>query len=51
MYDAVVTIEGRYEPWSRRNPGHTRHASPEAAAATAAYLVLRHYFPASADAP
>jgi hypothetical protein len=49
MYDAVVTIEGRYEPWSTlRAP--KRHASSEAAAATAAYKVLRHYFPSSATA-
>ena len=30
-------------------PGHA-HASPEVAAATAAYVVLRHYFPNSAAA-
>jgi hypothetical protein len=49
MYDAVVAIEGRYEPWSDLPRAHA-HASPEVAAATAAYLVLRHYFPSSADA-
>jgi hypothetical protein len=49
MYDAVVRIEGGFEPWSRL-PRAKRHASPEAAAATAAYRVLRHYFPASATA-
>ena len=49
MYDAVVTIEGRYEPFAPQPRAH-RHASPEAAAATAAYLVLSHYFPASRQA-
>jgi hypothetical protein len=49
MYDAVVTIEGRYEPWAPQPRAH-RHASPEAAAATAAYVVLSHYFPASRQA-
>ena len=49
MYDAVVTIEGGYEPWTRLPRAHA-HASPEVAAATAAYIVLRHYFPNSAAA-
>ena len=49
MYDAVVTIEGRYEPWSELPRAHA-HASPEVAAATAAYKVLSHYFPNSAAA-
>jgi hypothetical protein len=49
MYDAVVAIEGRYEPWAGKIRGHTR-ASSEVAAATAAYVTLRHYFPASATA-
>jgi len=49
MYDAVVTIEGRYEPWSELPIAHA-HASPEVAAATAAYKVLSHYFPNSAAA-
>ena len=47
MYDAVVAIEGGYEPYNDQPRAH-RHASPEVAAATAAYKVLRHYFPASA---
>ena len=47
MYDAVVAIEGGYEPYNDQ-PRANRHASPEVAAATAAYKVLRHYFPASA---
>ena len=49
MYDAVVTIEGRFEPWSQL-PRAKKHASPQAAAATAAYRVLKHYFPNSAAA-
>ena len=49
VYDAVVTIEGRYEPWMDQPRAHA-NASSEAAAATAAYHVLRHFFPTSADA-
>jgi len=48
MYDAVVTIEGGYEPYLPQPRAHA-HASPEVAAATAAYRVLTHYFPTSAD--
>ena len=48
MYDAVVTIEGGYEPYVSQ-PRAQAHASPEVAAATAAYRVLSHYFPTSAD--
>jgi hypothetical protein len=48
MYDAVVTIEGRYEPYAPQPRAHA-NASPEVAAATAAYRVLSYYFPASAD--
>jgi hypothetical protein len=48
MYDAVVTIEGGYEPYAELPRAHA-HASPEVAAATAAYRVLSHYFPASAE--
>lgn len=49
VYDAVVAIEGRYEPYAKKL--HVRRdASSEAAAATAAYRVLSHYFPASAAA-
>ena len=44
MYDAVITIEGGFVPWSRLPRAHA-HASPEVAAATAAYRVLSHYFP------
>ncbi|MCP9960008.1 MULTISPECIES: vanadium-dependent haloperoxidase [Streptomyces] len=44
MYNAVVGIEGRYEPyrWNARGP---RTASSAAAAASAAHDVLLHYFP------
>lgn len=47
MYDAVVAIEGRYQPYAEQPRAH-RHASADVAAATAAYAVLRYYFPASA---
>jgi len=46
MYDAVVTIEGGYEPYAQQPRAHA-NASSEVAAATAAYRVLSHYFPAS----
>ncbi|WP_228975674.1 vanadium-dependent haloperoxidase [Streptomyces sp. DH12] len=47
VYNAVVGIEGRYEPyrWRERAP---RPASAEAAAATAAHDILRHTFPQAA---
>jgi hypothetical protein len=48
MYNAVVTIDGRFTPYARQPRAHA-HASPEAAAATAAYRVLAVYFPASAE--
>jgi hypothetical protein len=48
MYNAVVTIDGRFAPYTTQPRAHA-HASPEAAAATAAYRVLSVYFPASAD--
>jgi hypothetical protein len=47
MYDAVVAIEGGYEPYSPQPPAYHR-ASSRVAAATAAFLVLRYFFPASA---
>ena len=47
VYDAVVAIEGEYEPYNPQPRAH-RQASPDVAAATAAYIVLRHHFPASA---
>jgi hypothetical protein len=49
MYDAVVAVEGGFEPFADQ-PRAAKGSSPEAAAATAAYEVLRHYFPASAGA-
>ena len=47
VHDAVAAIDGRYRTYGplSRPPAV---ASPEVAAATAAYRVLRHYFPASA---
>jgi PAP2 superfamily len=47
VHDAVVAIEGGYEPYIEQRG--SRNASSEAAAATAAFRVLRHYFPASAE--
>jgi hypothetical protein len=47
VYDAVVAIEGGYEPYVAQPPA-PRQASSEVAAVTAAYRVLSHYFPASA---
>jgi hypothetical protein len=47
VYDAVVAIEGGYQPYLKQ-PKVRGRASSEAAAATAAYDVLRYYFPASA---
>ena len=46
VYNAVVGITGRYEPY-KWNPDAPAHASPQAAAATAAFRVLLTYFPAS----
>jgi hypothetical protein len=48
IYNAVVTIDGRFTPYTSQPRAHA-HASPEAAAATAAYRVLSVYFPASAE--
>ena len=48
MYNAVVTIEGGYEPYVEQ-PRAQAHASPEVAAVTAAYLVMSHYFPGTAE--
>jgi hypothetical protein len=48
LYNAVVTIDGRFAPYASQ-PRPRGHASPEAAAATAAYRVLSVYFPASAE--
>lgn len=46
VYNAVVGITGRYEPY-KWDPNVPEVASPEAAAATAAFRVLVEYFPAS----
>ena len=46
VYNAVVGITGRYEPY-KWDPDAPEVASPEAAAATAAFHVLLEYFPAS----
>ena len=46
MYNAVVGITERYEPY-KWDPYTPQGASPEAAAATAAFHVLLNYFPAS----
>ncbi|MGZ6643983.1 MAG: vanadium-dependent haloperoxidase [Solirubrobacteraceae bacterium] len=46
VYDAVVAIEGGYAPYGGRLDVHGRgHASPQAAAATAAYRILTTNFP------
>ena len=47
VYNAVVTIEGRFEPYTDQPRAHA-NASPEAAAATAAYRVLLGLFPTAA---
>ncbi len=47
VYNAVVTIEGRFEPYTEQPRAHA-NASPEAAAATAAYRVLLGLFPTAA---
>jgi hypothetical protein len=45
VYDAVVAIEGRYQPYQVRM-AQLPDASLDAAVATAAHHVLVHYFPA-----
>jgi hypothetical protein len=45
VYDAVVAIEGGYQPYQVRL-AHLPEASVDAAVATAAHHVLVHYFPA-----
>jgi hypothetical protein len=49
VYDAVVAIEGGFEPYLIV-PGVSPGASPDAAAAAAAYGVLVNYFPAQKPA-
>jgi hypothetical protein len=51
MYDAINAIRPRYRPYLTQQPGtNPRGASPEAAAATAAYAVLRYNFPSQTAA-
>jgi hypothetical protein len=45
IYDAISAIDGRYEPFAVRLRSSARGGSPEAAAATAAYVVLKWLFP------
>ena len=46
MYDAINAIQPRYRSYLPQQPAtNARGASPEAAAATAAYAVLRYNFP------
>ncbi|TRW47243.1 vanadium-dependent haloperoxidase [Georgenia yuyongxinii] len=47
VHDAVAAVEGGFETYADQ-PRARKGSSSEAAAATAAYEVLRHYFPASA---
>ena len=48
MYDAVVSIEGGYEQYIERDRDFGS-ASSQVAAASAASVLLRHYFPESAE--
>jgi hypothetical protein len=48
MYDAVASIQGGYQPLLAPFRA-AKIASPDAAAATAAYATLSHFFPASAS--
>jgi hypothetical protein len=45
VYDAITAIDGRYEPFAVRLRSSARGGSPEAAGATAAYVVLKWLFP------
>ena len=47
VYDAVVAIEGGYQPYAVRILAHPG-ASADAAVIEAAYRILLHYFPAQA---
>lgn len=44
VYDALVAIEGGYQPYTYSGSAYP-NASREAAVATAAYTVLKHYLP------
>jgi hypothetical protein len=46
VYDAVNAIDGRFEPYAVSLENVPKDASPDAAAATAAYQVLKTLFPA-----
>lgn len=46
VYDAVVSIEGGYQPLEPAFRA-SKNASPDAAVVEAAYRTLRHYFPAA----
>jgi hypothetical protein len=48
VYNAVVTIDGRFTPYTKQPRSH-RPALSAASAASAAYRLLSHYFPTSAD--
>ena len=50
MYDAVNASRPRYRTYIAQLSTNPTGASPEAAAATAAYAALRHYFPSRAAA-
>ena len=50
MYDSVAAIRGGLRPYALTSrPTEAKGASVPAAAATAAYVVLKHYFPGSVD--
>ena len=49
VYDAVTSIEGRYQPYGRRIAAPAG-ASTDAAVAEAAYRTLIHYFPTQTEA-
>jgi len=45
VYDALVAIEGGYQPYAYQGGAGPPDASREAAVAAAAYTVLKHYLP------
>lgn len=49
VYDAVVAIEGGFEPINEQPGADAGAASSQVAAATAAYQVLLYFFPASGE--
>jgi hypothetical protein len=49
MYDAAVAVRGGFRPYALTSPpAGAHHASEQVAVVTAAYTVLRNYFPLSA---